>query len=176
MVDLAAVVDDDVWEQALEYVLRKKLVTMADLDGRLVEMARGRAPGAARIRRVLDRRPRSVPPTGSLLETLMVQLARLVPGLGDPVRQPRVENKYGEFVAFVDLAWPELGLFIELDGQQHKDQPVYDARRQTAVTAAKGWLCGRFCWHEVVDLPTITVRHLAELVEEAKARPMSSER
>lgn len=36
----------------------------------------------------------------------------------------------------IDLAWPELGIFIELDGQHHEDQPVYDASRETAIVAA----------------------------------------
>jgi very-short-patch-repair endonuclease len=172
LVDLAAVVDDDVWEQALESVLRRKLTTVADLDARLIELARSRAPGTARIRRVLDRRPRWVPPTGSLLETLFVQLARGIEGLADPVRQLRIENRHGDFVAFVDLAWPDLGIFIELDGQQHKGQPLYDARRQTAVSAATGWLCGRFTWYEVVHLQAVTARALAEMVERARARPV----
>src|SRR2546430_4158695 len=82
---------------------------------------------------VLVLRPAAAPPTESLLETLMVQLARTVPGLGPPVRQLEVFDEHGQFVARVDLAWPELGLFIELDGQQHTGQPVYDARRETAV-------------------------------------------
>jgi hypothetical protein len=50
------------------------------------------------------RRPTGAPPTESLLETLAVQLARTVPGLGDPVRQLVVERE-GLFVARVDLAW-----------------------------------------------------------------------
>lgn len=174
LVDLAAVVDDDVWEQALECVLRRKLATIADLDARLVDLVRTRAPGTARIRRVLDRRPRCVPPTGSLLETLFVQLARGIEGLPDPVRQLRIENRHGDLVAFVDLSWPDLGLFIELDGQQHKDQPVYDARRETAVVAATGWLVGRYTWTEVVHLPSTTARRLAEVVWQARRRPVAS--
>lgn len=171
MIDLAAVLDDDTWEQALECALRRDLTTIAAIDARLPELARARAPGTARIRRVLDRRPRSVCATGSLLETLMVQLARRVPGLGDPVRQLRVENRYGEFIAFVDLAWPELGIFIELDGQHHKGQPVYDASRETAVVAATGWLCGRFTWYEVMVVPSVAARRLADIAEQARARP-----
>jgi hypothetical protein len=80
----------------------------------------------------------------------MVQLARTVADLPDPVRQLWIEAAG----ARLDLAWPALGLFVELDGQHHKDQPVYDARRETAVVAATGWLCGRFTWTEVVHLPT----------------------
>ncbi len=107
-------------------------------------------------------------PTDSLLETLMVQLARTVAGLPDPVRQLWVEAARGR----LDLAWLDLGLFVELDGQQHAGQPVYDARRETAVVAATGWLCGRFTWHEVVYLPTSTARRLAALADQARRRPV----
>ena len=172
LIDLAGVVSDDVWEQALECVLRRRLATIGQLDARLPELARTRTPGTGRIRRVLDRRGRSVPPTGSLLETLMVQLARRVAGLDAPQRQVLVETSHGDFVAFVDLAWPELGVFLELDGQQHKGQPVYDARRQTSVTAAKGWLCGRFTWDEVTRIPAVSARKLAEVIEQARLRPV----
>ncbi|MGH9032675.1 MAG: DUF559 domain-containing protein, partial [Acidimicrobiia bacterium] len=68
---------------------------------------------------------------------------------------------------------PELGLFLELDGQHHEAQPVYDARRETAVVAATGWLPGRFTWHEVVHLPKTTARRLAALAEQARRRPLA---
>jgi hypothetical protein len=132
------------------------------------------ARGANRMRRVLSLRPQGAPATGSLLETLMVQLARRAGDVPAPERQVEVTDRHGEFVAFVDLAWPDLGLFVELDGQQHKDQPVYDARRETAVVAATGWLCGRFTWREVVDLPTTTARRLSCLVEQARRRPLTA--
>jgi len=135
LIDLAAVLDDDTWEQALESVLRRKLATIASLDGRLPELARSRTPGTQRIRRVLDRRGRSAPPTGSLLETLMVQLARRIAGLPAPQRQVLVVNRHGDFVAFVDLAWPELGVFIE---------------------------------------PVSTARQLAEVIEQARCRPLKT--
>ncbi|HZQ87756.1 MAG TPA: DUF559 domain-containing protein [Acidimicrobiales bacterium] len=169
LLDLAAEVDDLVWEQALESALRKRLVTVAAIEARAHDI-----PGAERIRRVLALRPAGAKPTGSLLETLMVQLARDVKGLGPPQRQVEVRNRHGDFVAYVDLAWPELGIFIELDGQQHKDQPVYDARRETAVVAATGWLVGRYTWTEVVHLPSTTARRLAEVVWQARRRPVAS--
>ena len=158
LLDLAPALTDDEWEQALESVLRRRAATIAEIEAAIP----GRR-GASRMRRVLVRRPAGAPATGSLLETLFIQLARQVRGLPDPVRQYEVRNRHGDFVAFVDLAWPELDRFVELDGQQHKDQPVYDARRQTAVTAATGWRCGRFTWHEVVHLKTTTARRIAEL-------------
>ncbi|HVL05316.1 MAG TPA: DUF559 domain-containing protein [Acidimicrobiales bacterium] len=152
--DLASSLSDLAWEQALESALRKRLVS--------IEAVTGNEP-------VLARRPAGAPPTESLLETLMVQLIRTAPALPEPVRQLWIETAS----ARLDLAWPTLGLFIELDGQHHKDQPVYDARRETAVVAATGWLCGRFTWTEVVHLPNATARRPAALAEQARRRPVS---
>ena len=162
LIDLAATLDDDTWEQALESALRRRLVTIASFD------PLPRVPGVRRIRRVLARRG-EVPPTESLLETFMVQLIRTVPGLPEPVRQHEVVSTSGTFVARVDLCWPSLGVFIELDGQQHKEQPVYDASRQTAVVAATGWRVARFTWHEVTRTPRTCARRLAALVERLAA-------
>lgn len=158
LVDLVPWLSDAEWEQALESALRKRLTVVTALA----------AVRALRVRRVLDRRPAGAPPTESLLETLMVQLARTVPGLPEPVRQLVIEAAR----ARLDLAWPHLGLFIELDGQHHKGQPVYDASRETAVVAATGWLCGRFTWTEVVHTPRATARRLAALAEQARRRPL----
>jgi hypothetical protein len=126
------------------------------------------------MQRVLSQRPLGAPPTESLLETLMVQLVRAVPGLPPPSRQIEVFDAHGQFVARVDLAWPELGLFIELDGQHHKGQPLYDASRETAIVAATGWLCGRFTWTEVAHHPVPTVRRVGALVDQARRRPPSA--
>jgi hypothetical protein len=176
MIDLAAVVDDLVWEQALECALRRRLVTIDELEAALPRLGASRTPGTTRIRRVLGLRPAGAPPTESLLETLMVQLARKVRGLGPPTRQLEIFDRHGIFIARLDLSWPALGLFLELDGQQHKGQPVYDARRETAVVAATGWLPGRFTWHEVTRIPRQTIRRLEGLVWQASRRTVSAVR
>lgn len=176
LVDLAALFDDDQFEQVLEAALRKRLTSVDELERALPGLGRARVPGTARIRRVLARRPPGAPPTESLLETLMVQLCRNVPGLPSPTRQFEVRGEDGLVVARVDLCWPEIGLFLELDGQHHRDQPVHDARRETAVVAITGWLCGRFTWREVVRLPRTTTRRLAGVVEQARRRPIVDRR
>jgi hypothetical protein len=158
LVDLAATLDDLTWEQAMESALRKRLTTVAAL-----ELVRGRP----RIRRVLALRPAGAPATESLLETLMVQLARDVPGIGDLVRQHEVWDEHGNHIARLDLCRPDLGFFLELDGEHHKGQPVYDAMRQNAVVAATGWLPGRFTRTEVTRYPASTKRRLAALVARA---------
>ena len=165
MLDLAGCLDDATWEQALESALRKELLIVADL-----EEAAGVCRGTARVQRVLALRPPDALPTESLLETLMVQLSRTIPGLDPPERQVVIVNEHGQFVARVDLAWPDLGLFIELDGEHHLGQPVYDASRETAIVAATGWLPGRFTWTEVVRFPHSTARRLAALVDQARRR------
>lgn len=168
LVDLATEVDDRTWEAAVEAAVRRGLTSVAELE----RAAGGSQRGVTRMRRVLGSRPPGAPPTDSLLETRMVQLARTVRGLPAPERQVKVVDRYGGLVARTDLAWPQLGLFVELDGQHHRHQPVYDARRETAIVAATGWLCGRFTWREVVHLPTVTAKRLAALVEQARRRPL----
>jgi hypothetical protein len=169
LVDLAVGLDDLGWEQALESALRRRL-TVAELEAALPSLGQARTPGVARMRRVLALRPPGAPATESLLETLMLQLIRATPELPEPERQVTVRNQDCNFVARVDLAWPSLGIFVELDGEHHKGQPVYDSMRQTAVTAATGWLCGRFTWTEVVRYPTVTRRGLVDLADHAGRR------
>ena len=172
LVGLAAQLDDRHWEQALESALRLRLTSVADLWAALPALGRARTPGTVRIRLTLAMRPHGAPATESLLETLMVQLARRVIRLADPQRQVEIVDQPGEQVARVDLCWPDLGLFVELDGQHHLGQPVHDASRETAVVAATGWLCGRFTWHEVVSVPGVTARRLGALADQARRRPL----
>jgi hypothetical protein len=169
LVDLAGLVDDLVWEQALECVLRRHWATLAEVE----RAARGSTEGAKRMRRVLALRPTGTPATESQLETLMVQLARRVPGLPPPERQFEVRDGRGDRLARVDLAWPGLGIFVELDGQHHADQPVRDIRRETAVVALTGWLCGRFTWDDVTRRPSTTGGRLAALAAQGARRPVA---
>jgi hypothetical protein len=173
LLDLAALMNAVTWEHALESALYKRLTSVEAIEAALPELSRARTSGSGLIRHVLALRPPGARATESLLETLMVQFARDIPGLPPPVRQFTVYDEHGDFVARVDLCWPELGLFIELDGQHHPGQPIYDARRETAVVAATGWLVGRFTWYEVVHVPRATARRLAALVHQARRRPMA---
>lgn len=172
LVDLAAVATDLRWEQAMESALHRRATTVDEIAALVPELGRARTPGTTRIRRVLTLRPPGAAPTESLLETLMVQLVRQVPTLAAPVRQLVVTTRSGDFVARIDLCWPTIGLFIELDGQHHLGQPVYDASRETAIVASTGWLCGRFTWREVVRFPQSTRRRLCALAEQARLRPI----
>jgi hypothetical protein len=174
VVDLAALLNDSRWEMANESALHKKLFTIPNLEALLPVLSQQRVPGTARIRRVLALRPPGAPPTESALETLMVQLIRTLPQVPEPTRQFWLYDRHDVFIARIDLCWPELGVFIELDGQGHRGQPVYDAIRQSAVTAATGWLCGRFSWTEVNDYPEHAGRRLVGIIEQARRRPIAA--
>jgi len=165
LIDLAPLVDDETWEQALESALRRRLVAV-----HAFEDIPPRTRGLPRIQRVLAGRREGAPPTESLLETLALQLARTVPGLGEPVRQLVVTRDDGVFVARLDLSWPDPGMFLELDGQGHRSQPVYDARRETAVVATTGWLPARATWSEVVRIPRSTARRWGDVREQCRRR------
>ena len=173
IVELAAILDDLRWEQALESALRQGLFDLGQLEALLPELSGSRIHGAPRIRRVLALRPNGAPPTESLLETLMVQLVRPLEDVPEPDRQVEVRDEDDTFVARVDLAWTDLGVFNELDGKGHEGQPVYDASRETAVVAATGWLCGRFSWQEVRHNPVATARKVVRLIERARRRPLT---
>jgi very-short-patch-repair endonuclease len=169
LVDLAASLDDVTWEQALESALRKRLTTVQAIETALPALGAARVAGTARIRRVLALREPGAPATESLLETLLDQLSRGIPGFGRFVRQHEVHLS-DTAVVRLDLARPDRGYFAELDGQQHEGQPVYDAIRQTDVVTATGMLPGRFTWTEVTRFPVTTRRRLAALDAQASRR------
>lgn len=160
--ELAHRLDDATFEQALESALRKDLVGPDDL----VAMAADKSAAGERVRRMLTLRDGFLtPPTGSLLETLAVQLFRTEPTIPTPTRQLEIFDEHGVFAGRPDLCWPEFDLFLELDGQQHKDQPVYDARRQTRITIATGWRCARLTWDEVTKHQRVTASAVAQLLK-----------
>jgi hypothetical protein len=153
--ELASVLDDVHWEQALEFCLRTKLVAPTDV----AEWQH------ARVRRVIKLRGGLlIPPTESLLETLAGQLIRLDPSIPTPVRQFAIYDADGNFVGRPDLCWPALGVFLELDGQGHKDQPVYDASRQNRIIIKTSSRPCRLTWTQVRDHPEATLRDIAALV------------
>jgi hypothetical protein len=150
--DLSRGLDLDHLERAVESVLRLRLLSEAELR---------REPS---LRRVLARRPVAAPPTGSELETRMIQLLRDEVDIPEPVRQHPVELT-GERTVYLDLAFPEAGLFIELDGRKSHDRAaalLYDRHRQNGIVALGSWHPLRYTWDDVCDHPLQTARHVAE--------------
>ena len=153
--DLCSVLDADHIEMMLESALRLGYMSLADFE--ILAATKG-WKGVRKLREVLDRRPPGAAPTGSELETRYVQLVRLF-GLPDPQRQYAV-ILHGEVVALLDLAWPEFGLFVELDGGTHEQLVALrrDRQRQNDVVRILGWRPLRFTWDDVVRRPNVTGR------------------
>jgi hypothetical protein len=153
--DLCSVLDENHLEMALESALRLGYMTLDDFE-RLAATAGWK--GVTRLRAVLDRRPPGAPPTGSELETRFVQLVRVL-GLPDPERQYAVMLN-GDVIAVLDLCWPDVGLFVELDGGTHEQLAALrrDRQRQNDVVRLLGWRPLRFTWTDVVQRPNVTGR------------------
>jgi very-short-patch-repair endonuclease len=160
VIDLAGILDDVRFEWVLESALRQRLIRLDQLS----KADAGR--GQRRLDRVLALRPPGARPTGSIRETQFVQLLRRV-DVPPPERQVPVEVG-GRVVAVLDLAWPELGVFIEIDGHWHDadNVAVYDRHRQNDVVTALGWRPLRYDSDDILRRPT----HTARTVEAAYQR------
>jgi hypothetical protein len=124
----------------VDRMLAKGRVTIGQLrrylDQRLAETPRSRGwRRFARIVGLVDGRAES--PQESRLRVRFV-----LAGLPPPVVQFTIRTEDGEFVARVDLAWPEFRLAVEYDGLWHgesRSQIHRDRQRQNAIHL-KEWL------------------------------------
>ncbi|HTN79078.1 MAG TPA: hypothetical protein VMK16_05340 [Acidimicrobiales bacterium] len=112
--DLGAVVKPDKLEQALDDALRRG-VSERWIRETLDRVDRPGPSGTAALRRVLDLPDRAGLVPDSWFERLV---ERLLQGsvLPAPVRQHEVHETGGSRVAYLDLAWPEVGLAVEPSG------------------------------------------------------------
>jgi hypothetical protein len=150
--DLSADSDDDTLELVVESALRRDRALRLDPPAAL----RGRE----RLRRVLARRPPGAPPTESELETRYLQVIRTT-DVPSPVRQHRVLDHRGRCLGRLDLCWPDVGLWVELDGRASHGRPaalLSDRHRQNELASLLQWLPLRFTWDDVVERPRATAR------------------
>ena len=139
LIDLAAVLDEDGLEEALDSALRNKLVTVPYLERRIVLLGvKGRA-GLVTLRDLVADR-RGAKPAGSQAENRL-RRALIDAGLPRPVRQYRLYDHLG-LAAIFDLAYPEVRIGIEFDSYRHHSGAQawrHDQTRHNRATA-QGWL------------------------------------
>jgi very-short-patch-repair endonuclease len=136
-IDLAAVLDIDSLEVAIESALRRRLFSVGQLRWRADALMGTRRPGSSALRELLDARQLGVADSGWEVRT--AQLLE-VAGLGSPVRQHEIRAD-GRVVARVDLAYPDEKLVVEYDSdawhtgvaRRHRD-----AERRNRLRAL-GW-------------------------------------
>jgi very-short-patch-repair endonuclease len=132
LLDLGSVVAQDRLERCVERAIFRGLTSPGALWAYIDEVGRQGRRGVQPLRAVLELRGR-VPAAESDLETEMVQLLRRG-GLPEPVRQHEVVVASRRFR--IDLAYPELKIALEIDG----DEPHFGARKTDADNTRDGLL------------------------------------
>ncbi|HEX5090575.1 MAG TPA: hypothetical protein VFV89_22395 [Nocardioides sp.] len=95
-------------------------------------------------------------------------------GLPRPVPQYPIEDETGRIVAYVDFAWPELGVFLEFDGrikyqkllkpgESVTDVVLRERDRERLICTLTGWRCIRIAWSDLERPETTAALIRAEL-------------
>ncbi|WP_110206832.1 hypothetical protein [Nocardioides daejeonensis] len=139
---------------AADGALHKRLVTAEQMHRQAQRMTHW--PGAHCLRLLLSLMdPRIESPGESRVRHLC-----WVFGIPMPVPQFEVRDAWGRVIAFLDLAWPEYGVFLEFDGRVKYAQlarPGEDAvdvvmrekRREQRIDDRLGWDRMRVVWAEL---------------------------
>lgn len=151
IIDLAVVLPEDDVEIALDDALRRSLTSLPRVRT-MLDVLGPRRPGRARMDRVLDRRPAMGAVPESYLESRFVQLVRKA-GLPEPERQVRLESQ-GR-IAFLDFAYADNKLAIELDGYEgHGGRSAWQAGlERTNRISQVGWRALHFSSTDIERRP-----------------------
>lgn len=138
-IDLVGVVREDVIEFALEDALRRGLTTADQLLDRLEALGGPGRAGCGHLRMLLGAGETVGRRSGSAPE---IELRRWLLGAGLPNPIAQYEVTSGEFLAFLDFAYPEVMIGIEYDGERWHSGRVAQQRdrRRDHALAALGWL------------------------------------
>jgi hypothetical protein len=164
IIDLAAVADTEVVQDAIDAGVALKLFTLRGLNRLRAQIAKPGRPGPGRLKPVLEveilgDRARSV---------LEARMARTWQGSGLPgyVEQHVVRDADGRFVARPDFALPELKIAVEVDGWKDHGSPTAtarDHRRRNRLIAA-GWIVVTFTWNQVRDEPERVITDIRDAI------------
>jgi hypothetical protein len=167
LLDVGRVIGDVRLLRSIEWARRRELTDWPQLIRMLVVHARRGRPGIQRMRRVIvanmDRRE----VTDSDFELLVLALLA-EHGMPTPVLHHRIHD--GErFVAEVDLAYPDLRITIELDGDVHLLPEVRerDLPRQNDLVLT-GWTVLRFSYARLRQRPASIVAEVRDAIARAQ--------
>ena len=161
LIDLGGVVPATTLETALERALHARLTTFDRLVRRFFEVARQGRTGVGPLRTLLVDRDPLLAPAESDLETHLLRILR-EGGLPEPVRQFEVHIGEAEFR--LDVAYPELKIFIEGDGfGTHSTRNAFERDRDRQnLLVANGWLPLVFTWRHLCHAPARVVANVRD--------------
>ncbi|HWC14147.1 MAG TPA: type IV toxin-antitoxin system AbiEi family antitoxin domain-containing protein [Actinomycetota bacterium] len=162
IMDLAAVLDLDSVEDALESALRKRCTSVSRLRFRIARESHRR--GVSKLRKLLDERSSDGQPTESRFETRLHRLLR--DGGLPPLRQLTVWDG-GVFVARVDFCYPEAKVIVEADSYRwHSSKRAWqrDIERRNQLTAL-GWQIVHITWEDLTRRPQATLTRVRALMQ-----------
>ncbi|WP_158544801.1 DUF559 domain-containing protein [Blastococcus sp. TF02-9] len=147
---------DDVARDAVLRATRERRVTVDRLTHELG--ARPELPGRAALSELLGLIANGAQ---SVLEVIAVQQVLDVPGLPPCEQQYRIVLPGGP--AFLDAAWPEVKLAVELDGAAFhgSDEARERDLARDAALAALGWLVLRFSYRQLTREPKVCRARIA---------------
>ena len=153
LIDLAALVDTDALEEAVESALRRELSSFTRLDLSGASLCGHGLRGCSQLRRLLARRG-DIPATDSRFETRFFALLRRS-GLPLPERQYEISAPDGRVTAIVDFAYPSAKVAIETDGWSfHSSKKAWQRDVTKANDLARcGWSLLRFTYADLRERP-----------------------
>lgn len=163
LIDLASVLPPATVVEGLDEALRRRLVSLRDMRGRIEDLA-GR-PGIAAIRALVEMRRDGEAEPESRFETRLARLLRQA--RMRPVRQHPVYDEHGVFVARLDFAFPDVMLAVEAEGRRYhagRARWLRDLDRRNRLTAL-GWRIHHVTWGRMTDDPEATIGEIRALLE-----------
>ncbi len=170
LVDLGQVCPWYVVRDLLEVLIARHTITIDQAHAALALHSRRGRRGCGALRRVLDERALLDRPTESVLEAAFADLCH---AHGLPVPAFQFEVQIDGTSRFLDFAYPELLLAIELDGFEfHATAAGFTADRVRGnQLALLGWTVLHFTWQQVIHQPEQVARTIRRaLVESARNR------
>lgn len=134
--DLARTLSPVMLDANIDTALRRGLVSLNELRSTSARLATKGRPGGRRFRNAVDARSRASAIPESVPERLLADML-VRQGLPAPEHQFVIRDEYGQFVARVDLAYPEFGVVIEYDSFEHHigtNAHIRDNARRNAIT------------------------------------------
>lgn len=170
LIDVCAVLRPSQASLVYDAAVRRRLVTPAEVDGAIGQIASRGRRGIRVARLLTERRLAGHVPGGSPFEDLVYDLL-VAHGLGGAVRNLIVHDEEGPLE--IDIAYPPARVGVEPDGRDaHLSELafVWDRDKQSRL-AALGWAVLRVPWDTYQHRPQFIVRKVRQLLE---ARPRAA--